>query len=217
MPTKRYALEPNQPKRVEVAWGAAFRNGSVRVDGVELARFSGQKELKQGRDVQLPDGSILRVHLAGTPLTKEVQVLRNGVPLPGSPSDPSERLRSSSNVLFFLGGLNIILGLLAVFAQAGFLLSIGFGPASAAEGVALLVLGFFVRRRSSVAVALAVALLGLDLVASLVTMAAAGGALVGSLFVRGMLLFWVARGFSAARALKRAERAPESATPRPAI
>jgi hypothetical protein len=207
VPTQRYALEPGGPKRVEVSWGAFFRNCTIRVDGNVIGVVPGQQELKAGSDFRLMDGSTLRVQLVRGLLSQEVRVLRDGFPLPGSASDPAQRLKTAYGILFFLGALNVLLGLVAEVAQVDFLLAIGVGVGSIVEGAIFLILGYFVRQRSLVALVLAVALLGLDTLFALVEMASGSGALVGGLLVRVIFLVYVIRGFDALRSL-RATRAP---------
>jgi hypothetical protein len=113
MPSIKLALERGEPKRLELAWGAFWRNFVVRLDGAEIGRIAGQKELKAGQEFTLGDGSVLRVQLANSGITPELRVLRNGQPLPGSASDPMSLVRQAAQVLFFIGGISILIGLLA--------------------------------------------------------------------------------------------------------
>src|SRR5690242_1086047 len=100
------------------------------MDGNVVGVVPGQRELKAGSDVRLMDGSTLRVQLVRGLLSQEVRVLRDGIPLPGSASDPAQRLKTAYGILFFLGALNVLLGLVAEVAQVDFLLAIGVGVGS---------------------------------------------------------------------------------------
>jgi hypothetical protein len=51
----------------------------------------------------------LKFQLAQSFLLPELWVLRNGQPVPGSTSGPAERLSTAARMLFFIGGLNLIL------------------------------------------------------------------------------------------------------------
>lgn len=103
-----------------------------------------------------------------------------------SPSNPYLKLRAASNAVFFIAGVNLLLGgLLTVlsytaasqsqaadtFSQsqgAGSLQDLGVGLGSLIGGVLYLVLGFFVRRKSKIALGIAVAVFALNLVVSVI-------------------------------------------------
>jgi hypothetical protein len=77
-------------------------------------------------------------------------------------TDPAKMLALSASSIYFVAGLNILLGLIAYIIQVKFLQTLGFGILSAAIGVLFLALGFFTQRRSLFALILAVILLSLD-------------------------------------------------------
>ena len=81
MTTKRYALEPGGPERLEIISDFEY-NLKIRLDGKEVGQIP-RSESQRGGEVRLPDGSFLKVRVVfglGTPLV----VQRNGKPLPGS-------------------------------------------------------------------------------------------------------------------------------------
>jgi hypothetical protein len=198
---QRYPLDPAGPKRLEVTWEGSYRNYTIQLDGSVVGTIPGQKELKTGRDFRLPDGSTLHVQLVRSFLSQGVRLVRDGVPLSGTAADPAQQLRTACNILFFIGGLNLLLGLAAELGQVDFLLAAGIGWESLAEGVAFLVLGYFVRRRSMVALALAAALLAADTVLTIVTLTPGAGASVGGIVIRLAFLYYVVRGFGALKSL----------------
>lgn len=206
MAKQRFALEANGPKRLEISWGMFWRNITVRLDGQVIGTVPSKKELAQGYDIFLPDTSLLNIKLARTFVTQELQVLRNGQPLPGSASDPQSRVKTAANVIFFIAGLNIVVGLIALFFQVDLLLAYGLGIESVITGLIYALLGFFVKRKSLVALVIAIVLFVLDGVFGLVT-AAEVGANPGSMVIaRIVLLIPMLQGFSAIRTLKKQVR-----------
>jgi hypothetical protein len=197
---------------VEATWGLRWRDTRIKVDGAEIGTVPTQAELKQGRTFQLPDGSQLTVKLGRQYLSPALQLTRDGRPLPGSGSDPASRLSLAYGIIFFVGAINIILGIAAVAADIDVLKRLGLGYATMVLGLIYLVLGYFVRRRSTVALVIAIALFAVDTV-----LAAALGA-IGAVVARVFFLIVMFGGFSAIRELKQANpppSSPEGQTPTP--
>ncbi|MFN8443150.1 MAG: hypothetical protein U0175_20415 [Caldilineaceae bacterium] len=206
MAKQRFALEVNGPKRLEISWGMFWRNITIRLDDQIIGTVPSRKELSQGYDIFLPDTSLLNIKFARTFITQELQVLRNGQPLPGSASDPQSRVNAAANVIFFIAGLNIVVGLIALFFQVDFLLAYGLGIESIITGLIYAILGFFVKRKSLAALVIAIILFVLDGAFGLVT-AVEVGANPGSMVIaRIVLLIPMLQGFSAIRNLKKPVR-----------
>lgn len=208
MPTLRYALEPNGPKRLELAWEGAYDQFTIKLDEQEIGRVPDRKALAAGHQFPLPDGSTLMVRAAGTALANELRVLRNGQPLPGSATDPEIRLRNVYQVLYLIGGINVALGLLAGLGVAA-VTGLGFTAGSAILGVVYLGLGGRVSGRSRLALALAVLLYGLEtLMGVLVPLLSTSGPNVVGLLLRGLVLWYLLQGFGPLRQLREAGLPP---------
>jgi hypothetical protein len=203
VPTARFALEREGPKRLEIRWGMGWRT-VVSLDGKEIGSIPGRKELKEGRHFTLGDGSTLSVQLGQNLISQEFCVLRDGCPLPGSASDPVQRLRMASGVLFVIGGLNLVASLIAELFRVQALIQRGIGLGSMAEGVVYLILGAFAGRHSMIALGFAVALMVLDLIVGLAAQPGASPS-YGGFIVRIFLLMIVIKGFGAIRTSKSAE------------
>jgi hypothetical protein len=154
MATAKYALERGGAKTLVVSWegGSAWRNTEIRLDGELLGSFPDKKALIAGQEFPLPDGSVLQVRWHHRMLS----LLRNGAPVPGSATDPVQKLNTACQILYFLAGLNIVLGLIAWFFNVEYLRSLTYGPISIAVGLVLLVLGLLAQRRSLVALVAAI-------------------------------------------------------------
>ncbi len=167
MPGLKYALEEGGPERLEIAWKGMFTNCTIQLDGIEVGVIPDQKALKKGQELSLPDGSTLKVQLVQRLTGTELQLLRNDYPLPGSPTDPKVRLKWAVVSIFIIAGLNLVLGVISVFAPSEFLGALGVSWISIIFGAIFLVLGFFVQRLSSIALILALVLLAADTVVSI--------------------------------------------------
>lgn len=202
MPRKRYALEKRGPKRLELTWKLGWKNCQACLDGAELGSFADRSELTAGREFPLSDDSILKVQLT----RKGLEVRRNGKFLPGSAGDPGPILALACGVIFFMGGGNLLLSLLGEILQEQSLQE-AVGWWGAIIGAVYIVLGILVRRRSVVALAIAVALTAALLLLRLVVVieALSAGAYpvgLGGLWIGIIFLIVMIRGFGAIRELQ---------------
>lgn len=204
MPKKSYALVAGQEKRLEVSWKALWMSATVTMDGVVVGVVPSQKALREGQEFRLLDGSILKLQLVNKFTGSELQILRNGQPLPGSAADPETRVKTAAGMVYFVGGLNLVLGILAVLLRVTLLQSLGIGLYSIVYGLVFLVLGVFVSQRSNLALILAIVILALDAVLGVVLAITEGipPSTVGFL-ARILMLVIMAQGVPAIRQLKR--------------
>jgi len=202
-PIKRYPLEIGGPIRVHILWNRRFTDTRVIVDGLSLLTVHSRAELREGRSVDLQDGSRLGVKLARAAFFYEFQVTRNGFPLPDSDSHPETILKSAYRLIFFIAGMSILFGLAATLSQAESLQQVA-GPWSVGTGIVLLLLGLLVRKRSAVALGLVIGLLVLDALSTLADPQASLSLL--GIITRVFFLAIMARGFGAIRVLKERER-----------
>ena len=205
MPTQRFPLERGGPARLDVSWKALWKDLTVRLDGETVGTVPTRKELSAGREFTLPEGSRLRVQLVQSGFGTELRIFHNDQPLPGSASDPETRLRGAYAVTLFIGGLNILLGAAAVALRSSFLRQMGIGAFSILFGLLFLVLGYFVKRASLVALLMAIAVFAIDGVLGFFGASAQGYAPTSAgLIARLFLLLPLVQGLGAIRALKRA-------------
>ncbi|AKT37577.1 hypothetical protein [Chondromyces crocatus] len=199
MPTRKFSLKSGEAKRVEVSWKGIWKDIRVRFDGQEIGGFESKSALDEGREFQLPDGlGHLRVQLVRSMGSVELQVLRNGSPLPGSDSDPNTKLKTAWGVILFVGGMSMLAGLVSTIGQVEAMQRLGLGIETVVLGVLFLGLGLWVRaRRSKIALGIAFALLALDGVFSIVTSLETGGGVGGGIVLRLFILLGIFKGFSA--------------------
>lgn len=196
MPTRMYAIEKDGEKRLALSWKSFWKDFTVALDGQVIGIFSGQKELEKGQTFQLPDGSTLDVKLARTLMSADLQVLRNGKPLPGSGSDPRVRLKQSYGFIYFIGGFNLLLGFIALLFQVDFLYELGIGFYSILVGLIYLLLAFFVQRRSKLALILALLFYGIETILGVI------GGLAAGVVVRIFFMIFMWQGFKAIKELR---------------
>ncbi|MGO8999487.1 MAG: hypothetical protein ACLQVI_39685 [Polyangiaceae bacterium] len=91
--SRGYPFEHGGPERVELRWGASFREVRVLFDGTEVAVVERSKIPREGASVPLPDGSVLSLRLRGV---LGIELLRDGTHLPGSDLEPRKLLRNAA-------------------------------------------------------------------------------------------------------------------------
>lgn len=160
MPGRKYALEKDQPKDLEISWGLSFKNVVVKWKGQEIGRMATKAELLNGSAYVLENGSVVKVQLVQNlrSLTSELQVTYNGIPVPGSDSDPVQKLKVASILIFMIAGLNIFSGLLV-----GALTDMGSAPFVIC-GLLFAVLGVLVRKGSLISLIITIILLVIDII-----------------------------------------------------
>jgi len=208
MPKKQFALEKGGPKRLLVSWKGMWKgmwkNITLELDGAPLATAENKKMLIACQDFPIGDGTTLRVQLSRGHWA-ELQLTRDGRPLPGSGADPEVHLKTAWGVLFFVAGVNAVLGIAAEAFDVEILLALGLGYTSLVIAVVFGGLGFAVKTyRSQVALIIATVLLALDGLTVILTAMEEGvrSGLAG-IVVRLFLLMAMIQGVGAIRALKR--------------
>jgi hypothetical protein len=200
VPKRAFPLAAGEKARLEVSWKLFWKDIEVRLDGKLVGAIPDKRALEEGREFGLDDGTRVRVQLETGFGRVELRVLRDGKPLPGSDSDPETRLKVAAGLIWFVAAMSGGLGVLALALRIEVLLRIGVGIGSIVEGAIFAVLAFFAGRRSTVALALAIALFAFDGVATFFLAAQQTPAQpppVGAIVVRVFLLLGMSRGFEA--------------------
>lgn len=206
MPSRKYSLKTNEPQRLEITWKGAWKEMKVLVDSQEIGQIDDMKALRAGKDFQIKEGT-LRVQFVMNFMNGELRVLLDGEPLPGSSSDPVERVKISYITLFFIAGLNLALGLVTEFFQIEFLQNIGVGLFSAIFGAIFLGLGFLVMKKHSlIALWAAILLFVADGIFTLfLTIDGGNEPSTGSMVMRIILLVGMYQGLKGLKQLKEKE------------
>ena len=210
MPVQTYTLDPDNPKRLDISYKMFWRGATVYLDGKEIGTAPGKRELTQGQEFKLPDGSTLKVRLTQSLLGTELQILRNGQPIPGSASHPETTLKSAYWALWLIGAIGILFGGVARGLRVDMLGEMGIADFSIGFGIIFIILGFLVRRRSLPALYAGIAFFAIDTVLGLVLTARSGGTPnIFNIMFRGLLFIPLVQGVGALRALKAPARTSE--------
>ncbi len=198
MPSRKFSLEEGGQKRLEVSWNLSFfgwKDITVRLDGKEVLSFANMKALEKGGEFSLEDGSRIEVRLAGTYM-KNLQILRNDRPVPGSDTEPAQKIKIASYILFALGDFAILVGLIfmVIFPEMSSLLGLVI-----LGGVIYFILGAMIRQRSKIAI-----------VASIVLVAISGISSINigqwsSLMLAAVVIICLIRGYGAIEELEKNE------------
>jgi hypothetical protein len=202
-----YTLDPENPKRLDISYKMFWRGATVYLDGKEIGTAPGKRELTQGQEFKLPDGSVLKLRLVQSLMGSELRILRNGQPIPGSASHPETTVKTAYWVLFLIGALGILFGGVGLGLHVDMLGEMGITNYSIGLGVVFIILGFMVRRHSLPALYAGIALYALDTVLGLVLTARSGGTPgIFNILFRGLIFMPLVQGVGALRTLKAPEK-----------
>jgi hypothetical protein len=199
MPTKTYYIDDARTEAVTATWSLFFRNFRLDYQGRELGQLT-PAELKAGREFALPDGRRLLVRLQQKFGAQGLDFQLDGRPLGGTVNDPRTQINAGFAATMLIAGLNGALSVVAMLGQVEFLLALGFGWSTLAEGALYAGLGWLGKHRQMAwAFWVALGLLVLDGVLLL-----GSGQGTGGLVVRVFLGIAIYRAAVAARQLRAA-------------
>ncbi|QQR41604.1 hypothetical protein JKA73_20820 [Myxococcus xanthus] len=208
MGSKKLALEAGGPPRLELSWGWGWKQFTVTLDGKVVGTLDGgAAELKRGVFFTLPDGSSLNVLLLSGVFRTGLAVSRDGKALPGSDTDPSQQVTRAANMLYFLAGVNTLLGVIGLLVESEALEAAGMGLGSILFGVVVAVLGFFTYRGTRAAPILAGILYIADALTTVVDTFTEGGRVpVVALIIRAYIITTLFTAAKAAAELRRRDQ-----------
>jgi hypothetical protein len=201
MPTKTYYLDAARTEPILLSWGLFWKNFTISQNGAELLRLPSTKALRDGASVTLADGRVLSAQLKRQLVQEELELLLDGRPLPGSATHPHFRLQQAVYALVFVGGLNLLLGLVAELGAVAWLQRYGFGYATAGIGLLFFGLAWWARVKvASLPIYLGMSLLVLDVVLAFASVGQNDAPPpTAGLFLRLFLILILYKGATAAR------------------
>jgi hypothetical protein len=196
MPSLKYALEKGEPRRLVISWKSVWKIKDVTIclDGTEIGSIADKNDLEAGQPFPL-EGGTLKIRFDG----KKLLAFKDGQLLV---ADPTPQLRLAYGIIFFIAGIDIIIGMAAELLQVELLKELGIDYTYIIIGVIFLALGFFVRRMSRIALRIAVGLYALDAILTFIIGISMGKFLITGLIWHIFFLIIMSKGFSAIRDLK---------------
>lgn len=210
MPKRSYALAEGGPRRLELAWKWNWSQMIVNLDGRQIGGPFEKSDLERQAFVTMPDGATLGLMLDTSNRAAELHVNLDGKPVPGSASHPGTRLRAAYCAIFFIGGLNLVLGIGALASGWQPLVNLGGGIGSMVYGGIFIALGCFVVQRSRVALGVALALYLIDSAFTIYYGLAADTPQMHGIVMRVLLTIIMYRGFEAISDLDAADVLPRA-------
>ena len=213
MATRKFELVKDGKKRLEIVQPMFSGKRIIKIDGKQVGEIPNQKALKDGWELKGKGGANLTITSYPSFLNSSALDVRfNGKPVPKSDSNPNIRLSNASQVAYIVGAFNLLLGIFATLLP-GNILGMNYtrysGYTGIVTGIGYLVVGFFVQRRSKIALGFGMIAFILDTLLIIIsvpylfsagagTAASSGvGGMVGGLFVRFVFLAYMYKGFSA--------------------
>lgn len=116
-------------------------------------------------------------------------------PRPGPASDPAIKVRYTYGVIYVIAAVNLLIGAASFLFQADFLLTPLAALIAITYGLIFMLLGYYVRRRSMLALYLALTLFGVDTLYDFgMTIASGAVPATSSIIFRGFLLIVMVQG-----------------------
>ena len=189
-----------------ITWGFGWKDFTITYKGKEVGKIPSLGFLSDGREFRLKDGSTLSVKLTRNLASVNLEVLRNGKPVPGSDTDPARQLDNVYTAIGLLAFVYILLGALALIFDIEYLKNSGVGLATIGFGGILYILGVLVKRGSMPAMIFTVVTIAAEYAASFYLRLQSGGGDVGGSIgavIRLMIILYIWKGFKAIRRLKK--------------
>lgn len=205
MPKKNFYLDEQKSEKMLAEWGLNWKNFTITdAKNNMIGRIENVKELKTGKTFTLDDGRTLSVQLKNKMgISPELEILVNGIPAPGSQTDPRQQVQQSFYILLFLGIFNLAVGLLAELAQIDFLLSLGVGSITMIIGGVYLLLGYFVKyKHSLIALYTAIVLIAVDIVLLVAYAAESGRTPTTGIMIKILFIVFLAKGIQGVKKIR---------------
>lgn len=211
MTRNQYALEEGAPKRLTLK--VPFMGGvQVEFDGKLVDGFALSETKKLGREVQLPDGSVITIRSTFAITGRAFEIDRNGRPVPGSAEDPKLRVRHAAVALYVLAAMNV--GFAGFIGVVQYRSGLELQPEMLAMMFAIAVLfagcGFFASRGSLIAVGLGTVLYVYLTIDTMVASVETNGK-PGNIILRLIFVYLLVRGVQGAWALRKGRGAAAEA------
>ncbi|MFO0757317.1 MAG: hypothetical protein U0359_12550 [Byssovorax sp.] len=199
-----YSLVPRGKKRLKVLFTGDYDTAVVELDGGQIWTADSRSQLTRGQRIRLPDGSDLFVKLAQAYGSTELHLTRDGIPVPGSPTDPTERANQAGYLLLFFALVTALLGLAVETTDLDVVEEISLGWPSLLIALGYGALGVLTMRRIKAALLLGIGLFVVDTFAVVfLGDEAIGVAAIGVLFLRAILVVPLLRAVPAVETLAR--------------
>ncbi len=168
MPKITSPLEEGGKERLKITWTGQWLFTTVTIDDEIQGILNGVEALKEGHDFELDDGSILHIQLVKKGVKNELQILLDGKSLPDSPANPKMRFKLAYSTLFFIAILNLGFGIFSFIFPSAIMQSIRTLPVSILYSIGFAILGNWTKRRSALALILAIVIFTADSLMSIV-------------------------------------------------
>jgi hypothetical protein len=203
MPQRFFYIDEEKQQCLSATWQYNWSNFKLCYQNEVICSFANKKELTAGRQFVMKDGHLLSVRLKDG-VRPELELLRNGFPLP----DNGEKSRSRHNIIsqlaLFLGILNTLAGITAEATESDIMLSIGFGYGSVAIGAVYMLLGWGIRHLASFAGFAIAALILVDILLVFILTSRIQGPTspISGLLIKLFLIYAFVRGIGALKQLR---------------
>lgn len=163
-----------------------------------------------GTTVKLPDGRELCLFFRQSIASSRVlDMTLDGKPVEQAPGSIRNQLGYVYGFIFFIGGLNLVLGLVQVLTGNRFLFGIGLNIVSVGFGIIWIILGLFIMRKSLTALVIAMVLYIAMVLTNYIAAMGKGHTTAISLALPALIVLYMVRSITMLRSYKKT-RTPET-------
>jgi len=204
MPTRTFYLDKQSTEPIIIHHGFNWKNLTITKDGELIGEVENIKVLQEGRTFPILDNRTISIKLIRKfGIIQELEILLNGIPIPGSGTEPNHQVKQVYQLLLFIAAFNAILGLAAEIGNIEFLKSLGLGYGTIAIGILNVALAYLVKfRLSLIALYIAFGLMMADIILTLFFAAEMGGSPVSGLMMKAIFAFVLFNGIPALKKVR---------------
>ena len=182
------------------------------MDGEEIGGFTDAEHLRAGQEFTLDDGSYLSVQLTGGKMFPLFKILKDGQPLTTAGPGAADRLGMTCKIMYVVAFANLFAGIMGILPNTSIQMTPSVAWYSVITGFLFFVLVFFVKRKSMLALGIAVGIFALGGISFLIYFRNLSGLAWLGLFLRVCVLFVMVQGLGAIQAIKQEEVSPVALT-----
>jgi len=202
MLSRSYVINRKKKQYLIIKWEGDWENISVFKNKVKICDIEGKNELMNGKSILDDDRSILIQLKGNKPLDLYASI--NNIKLKPAPKDPYTKISVAIGVVFFIAGINILLGIINILTNIEILQNLGDPFVLFIYGIIFMILGVIIKiKNSMIALLLAITLFIIDAVLSIIFNIQNGAPpFSGTIFMKAFLAVYMINGINGFKQLK---------------
>lgn len=202
MLSRSYIIDRKKKQYLTIKWEGDWENITVFKNRVKICDIESKNELMNGKSIHDDDRSVLIQLKGNKPLDLNASI--NNIKLKPAPKDPYTKISIAIGVIFFIAGINILLGIINMLTNIEILQNFGDPFVLFIYGIIFMILGIIIKiKNSMIALLIAITLFIIDAVLSIIFSVQNGAPpFSGTFFMKLFLAVYMIRGIDGLKRLK---------------